>query len=108
MTPQEFLKAWLRVTLPDKSQWDVPLMAIARNRAEHYKSEYGGDVAKSLQKDTVPLFCEDENEVADWAANNMNWSDVEKYARRVKTKEPKVDYQEGWMNGAKKIVIEKE
>jgi hypothetical protein len=42
--------------MPDGSEWAYSVMDIARNRAEHYADEYGGDVERSLAEDTLPLF----------------------------------------------------
>jgi hypothetical protein len=92
----------LRVNMPDGSKWDVPVSVIAQNRAEYYASEFGGDVQKSLDEDTMPLFAADHYEVEDWAANNMNWSDVERVATLAVAGE--TDYQEGWVNGGKSVV----
>lgn len=97
------MKKYLRVDMPDGSKWDVPVEVIARNRAEHYKSEFGNDVEKSLTEDTMPLFDNDDYEIEDWAANNMNWSDVEIVAIIIDIPPPETDYQEGWVNGQKEI-----
>ena len=91
----------LIVTMPDGSRWGIPVDVIARNRAESYADEFGGDVGRSLAEDTVPLF-ENGDEVADWAANNMNWEDVVLHASLVSP--GSCDYQEGWMNGEKEVV----
>lgn len=98
------MKKYLRVTMPDGRQWDVPVDVIARNRAANYADEFGGDVERSLREDTLPLFDSDEYEIKDWAAGNMNWSDVETIAELVPGRVTPIDYQEGWMNGAKEIV----
>jgi hypothetical protein len=96
---------YLRVTMSDGSRWDVPVEVIARSRATYYASEFGGDAEKSLKEDTLPLFEEDSYEIEDWAASNMNWSDVAEVARRAPdVPKPEVDYQEGWLNGDKEIV----
>lgn len=94
---------YLRVEMPDGSKWDVPVCIIAQNRAEHYKGEFQDNVDLSLSQDTLPLFEEDDFEIHDWAANNMNWDEVEEFAKKV-TKKSKVDFQEGWINGEKEIV----
>lgn len=92
----------LVITMPDGSEWGVPVEIIARDRAESYAAEFDGDVDRSLKEDTLPLFAEDEYNVQDWAANNMNWDDVEKHARKIK--EPgSVDYQDGLINGDKSV-----
>lgn len=95
----------LRITMPDGSKWDVPVMAIARNRATFYAQEFGNDVERSLTEDTLPLFAEDEFEIRDWAANNMDWDDVADQAvLAVPSKLSERDKQRGWMNGAKEFV----
>jgi hypothetical protein len=91
----------LSIEMPDGSKWAVPVEVIAKDRASNYAHEFDGDVERSLAEDTMPLF-EDEYEVADWAANNMNWHEVSKYAFRIQDAPP-MDFQEGWMNGAKSV-----
>ena len=87
---------------PDGSVWGVPVELIARDRAKHYAHEFGGDIERSLREDTWPCFA-DEFEIADWAQNNMNWSDVQSSAKCI-TSAPEPDFQEGWMNGDKHII----
>ena len=100
---KDFNKVFMRVTMEDGSRYDVPVMVIATNRAEHYKDEFGGDLQRSLDEDTLPLFEQDEFEIQDWAQNNMNWDEVE--GKATKVEEPvKIDFQEGWMNGEKEFV----
>jgi len=91
----------LFVTMPDESVWAVPVEIIARNRAAHYAHECGGDIERSLAEDTMPLFEHDPYEVEDWAANNMNWSDVVEHA--VLVEQGETDYEEGWANGEKEV-----
>ncbi len=93
---------FLRVTMPDSSRWDVPVWVISDDRANSYVDEFNGSHERSLSEDTIPLFEEDEYEIVDWAANNMNWEDVEEWA--VCAKDAVVDLDEGWANGSKKIV----
>ena len=93
---------YLRVTMEDGSEYDIPVRVIAEDRAEQCKDEFYGDLHRSLNEDTNPLFESDSYEIEDWAANNMNWSDVESVA--VKVSNGSVDFQEGWVNGDKKIV----
>ncbi|MEB6632763.1 hypothetical protein [Kluyvera cryocrescens] len=91
----------LHVTMPDNSVWAVPVQLIATNRAEYYAKEFGGDIQRSLAEDTLPLFRADDYEIEDWAANNMNWRDVQHAARCVTL--GGVDYDEGWTNGDKNV-----
>jgi len=85
------------VTMEDNSRWAIPVSIIANQRAEFYKAEFDGDLQRSLDEDTAPLFESDHYEIADWAKNNMNWSDVVKVAECVTPAE--IDFQDGWFNG---------
>lgn len=90
--------------MSDGSQWDIPVSEIAANRARHYANEFGGDVHKSLDKDTLPLFESDPGAITDWAANNMNWDDVSHLAVLVIESVQRIDFQEGWVNGKKELL----
>jgi hypothetical protein len=88
------------VEMPDGSRWGVPVAVIAAHRAAEYASEFGGDVGRSLDEDTWPVFEADSYDVHDWASGNMNWADVADAAIRLPDQAAPVDYQEGWVNGA--------
>ena len=88
----------LVITMPD-GDWAVPVSIIAEDRAAYYAPEYGGDPARSLAEDTEPLFASDDYEIRDWAANNMNWDEVEPHAHKVPGTTPTVDRDHFWANG---------
>ena len=96
---------YLKVEMPDGSCWGVPVAVIARNRAECYKDEFGGDVERSLTEDTMLLFM-DEYEILDWASNNMNWDEVEQYAIKLSDRPAMTarSWQKGWVDGDREIV----
>jgi len=83
------------VTMPNGSKWGVPVWVIAYHRVDYYRSR--GDEVKEALQETKELF-EDRYEIHDWAANNMDWSDVESEAGLIEDAQP-VDKQEGWVNG---------
>ena len=89
---------YLRVTMPDNSKWDVPARLIAHDRAKYYAEK-----GESYQEE-YDYVINDDSELIDWAAGNMNWSDVKDMAMKIELPEPKVDYQEGWVNGEKEII----
>jgi hypothetical protein len=97
-------KQFLQVTMPDGTKWNVPVDIIARNRAMYYASSFGNDVQRSLNEDTLPLFEGSVQEIHDWATTNMDWRDVSGVACKVH--EPFVDYEEGWLNGRWKVLVE--
>lgn len=89
------------VTMENGQKWAISVERIAFNRAHYYEKNDGISFDESLKNDTIPLFESDDYEIKDWAQNNMNWSDVEKYAKLVD--EGECDFQEGWVNGEKEI-----
>lgn len=95
-------KQHLRVTMPDLTKWDVPVMAIIQHRAEHYS---GGDALKRTKEYFTASDGEpDLDEISDWAENNMNWEEVASVAKRAEEDEDEPDYEDGWINGPKEIV----
>lgn len=90
----------LEVVMPDGSTWAIPLAVVAQSRARAFAARYNGDQAASLEA-TNKRFAAEEYDAIDWASNNMNWSDVASCAVRLKG--PTVDYQEGWVNGPKRV-----
>jgi hypothetical protein len=94
------LPRYFTVKQTDGSIWGVPFEIIARNRAEFYASEFDGDVERSLQEDTLPLFLAHPGQIADWATNQMDWSDFDGHQVQLSPPEP-VDFKEGWLSGEK-------
>jgi len=94
----------LRVTMPDGSKWDVPADAVARNRAKHYAdTKTHGASWQARFDDEYAYTMDEDDELVDWAKNNMNWSDVEVVAVRSAVPAD-VDFEEGWANGEMKVV----
>jgi hypothetical protein len=88
---------YLRVTMPDESEWEVPASVIAQNRAEYYA--IGPKAFEKALQETM----KSHDTLKDWASDNMNWKDVMGFAKRIK--HPEVpNYQFGWVNGPKEIV----
>ncbi len=96
---------FLKVTMPDGSKWKVPVRIIAEHRARYYSEKEHISFEQSLKFGTLPLFEEEPYEIGDWSSNNMDWTDVEKHAIRIKDKGLSAeDLQEGWVNGEKEII----
>lgn len=91
--------------LRDGSEWAVPVDVIARSRAAHYADEHDGNIEDSLKFDTLPLFKASSYEVEDWAANNMNWSDLAPHARQIKPPVPLsyADFQDALLADDKEV-----
>lgn len=97
---------YLSVIQKDGSLWGVPVDAIALDRATHYANEFDGNVQRSLNEDTLPLFAAEPYEIQDWAVNQMNWSDFGEKAIKLKDAPAltKDDFQYAWMENDKKFV----
>jgi hypothetical protein len=92
----------LQIEMPDGSWWSVPARVIAENRARYYAAS---DSDTTFEKE-FDFTLRDADELTDWASNNMNWADVAQHARRVEIPSASVDYQEGWVNGEKRVIRE--
>lgn len=73
----------------DDASFQIETMVIAAHRAnymfEHVRDEY--PTIEEALAGTVKLF-EDEEEIADWAAFNMQWSDLAGQAMMIEAKGP--------------------
>ena len=101
------MKKIIRIEMPDGSLWDVPAEIVAHNRAKYYADKDTGETCG--EKHTKAYLHEleytlrDDDELTDWAANNMNWEDVQASATMYQA--GSCDYQEGWVNGHKTIIV---
>lgn len=83
------MKTTLRITMPNGDKWDVPMEPIYKLWRKDHTSEEDALVEIGF--------------LIDWATNNLNWSDVEPFAR-IAVPGPVVDLQEGWVNGRKELL----
>lgn len=97
------MKKYLVVTMPDNSEWAVPVELIARNRAKCIAQD--GDI-ESAYAQTVQDFEDDESEIGDWASGNMDWRHVRESAIRISSDPMRCVFQHGWMTGAKRFIDE--
>ena len=93
---------YLTIEMSDGRVWAIPTTFIALNRASHYADEFDGNVSRSMEEDTLPLFEMDDYEVRDWASGNMDWDDVQQVAFVVARNNP-YDYQSDWIRNEKTV-----
>lgn len=100
-------RQFLRITMNNGSKWDIPCDIIADHRARYYTLEEIGDLTSKEARDYYNEEMEyalcHEDEIFDWAANNMNWDDVALWAVKVSDLEP--DLEDGLCNGEKEIIV---
>lgn len=99
------MKKYLLVEMPDFSVRRVPVQVIADAYTDYYAERDGQDREK-VKAQTERLFTTHEFEIEDWAANNMDWDEIEPHAVRVSAGE--VDYQAGWESGKKCVTDDEE
>lgn len=88
----------IHITMPDGSIWAVPAEIVAESLAFHHAKADG----VAYLKEDYDNALSDHQLLLEWAENNMNWKDVAQAAFQVSP--GRVDYQEGWVNGAKRIM----
>lgn len=106
------MEKFILVTMPDGSIWKVRAERVIVDRATYYAQQ---DSAKG-ERPYEEIFDEEytygrghNEEILDWAANNMNWSDVAHGAVKLPQPEKQLtpeQFQEGWVNGKKQIIEE--
>ena len=91
--------------MPDGSKWSVCARYIAEHRARYYTDldKEAGRESDTMFGDEVTHALNNHDTLMDWAANNMNWFDVSRYATLVKDIS-NTDFQEGWVNGEKEVI----
>ena len=94
------------VTMSNGDQYGVPAEVIADNYAKYYES--CGEDYKENYDAMIYWFDTDDFEFADWAKNNMGWSDVLDKAALVKRIQPEPDLEDGWVNGEYRYYREEE
>lgn len=86
------------VTMSNGDQYGVPAEVIADNYAKYCEKFYGEDYKENFDA-MIEWFDTNDYEFADWAKDNMNWSDVSDKAILVKHIQPEPDFEDGWVNG---------
>ena len=93
------MRKYIRVKMNDGTIWDVPATLVATDRADYYDEKEPG-----CWQEEYDFTMEEEDELLDWALNNMNWGDVVEHAKMVGRNEEASDYQKGWVNGEHEVV----
>lgn len=98
------MKNLITMKMPDGTTWAVDVEDVVISRADHYKSEFDGDITRSMDEDTIPLFEESEYEIMDWAFNNMNWDNF-KCPRKIADAPALTprDFQDAWCSADKDL-----
>jgi hypothetical protein len=95
----------LRVKFSNGDEFSIPTRIIAENRANYYSEVDGYEKESNEWEQEVQYAMNDEYEIEDWAANNMNWDELEPFATLL-DKSEEFDYEDEWGEADKKVVID--
>lgn len=87
--------------------FDIPAQVIAEERAKYYAgvdSKDGLMTFDEAYKRELQYTLGDDSELLDWAGNNTNWTDVEKYAVKVEVPEILPDLNRSWLTASRKVI----
>jgi len=88
--------------------YKIPADAIGKHRAQYYaeldSGKSAGDEYDKVYQNEFQIGMDDDIELADWAANNMNWEDVSDHVVSVKSVE--LDIYDEWCNAEMEILDE--
>jgi hypothetical protein len=83
----------IKIQFPNGDIFYVPSTVIAENRANYYSSVDGYEIGSNEWQEEVNYALNTEYEIEDWLRNNMNWNDLEPYAKEEEEYE-EIDYEE--------------
>lgn len=89
---------FVHIHQPNGCVFEIPVEVIAANRAAYYHDKFKESefpTLESAREDTDGLFADDAYEIKDWAANNMNWDELQQHARLVRFTPPDMQWQDG-------------
>lgn len=101
---EERMKRIYAITTTEGDVWGIPAEVIADNYAKYYESR--GENYQENYDAMLQWFDSNDFEFADWAKDNMNWSDVKDKAFLVKRQYFGNDFDESWTNGEYEYIRE--
>lgn len=86
------------VKMSNGDMYGIPAILIADNYAKYYETVCGESYQESFDT-MMKWFDTGDYQFADWAKENMNWSEVESSAILIRSEKAKIDFQDEWVNG---------
>lgn len=69
------MEEYIYFRLEDGREFRLPILVVAKHRAEFYSKYDGISFEESLNEDTIPLFKSAPYEIKDWLVSNMDYQD---------------------------------
>ena len=83
----------LKIRFPNGDIFKVPASVIAKDRANYYADIDGYEIDSNDWLNEFELAMNDEFELKDWLAGNMDWCDLEPHATKVDEKGTETYYE---------------
>jgi hypothetical protein len=83
--------------------YEVPAYHIAQARADYYADTDGYEINSQEWLDELNRTLEDEFLLFDWVQNDMDWEDLQLFAKRIE--ENDIDLDDEWNEGNHTISI---
>lgn len=90
---------YVRVKMPDGTQWDIPAIYVAHHRAAHYCVPSGIQYL-AIYDSTLA----DSQLLLSWAENELTWEEIQHAATRVDIKPDPSSYHDAWPKALKGII----
>jgi hypothetical protein len=105
---EKIMAKTMRVTFENGEVWDVPAAVVAKSRASFYaldEGEKGTDEYDAYFDIEFKFTLSNNDQLSDWSANNMNWSDLAPHAVRAEMPPVKPDYEDLWSSAQKEYIV---
>lgn len=91
------MKNFIQIALKTGHVYEIPTSTVVDNRAAYYHAQRPDEfpTLESAKEDTIGLF-DDASQIADWAANNMNWSELAPTSKLIRFNPPT---EQPWHDG---------
>lgn len=87
------MEKYLKIKCTDGGLFIVPTLVIAENRANYYSKIDGYEIESNEWQNEIEYAMNDEYELKDWIQENMNWTDLEPFAKEFEEENSELDYQ---------------
>lgn len=103
-------KKFIIITFSNGEKYKIPAEFIAVARAKYYADlDSRRDINikyDEIYQQELEYSLNNNDEILDWADNNMNWEDVKDVTTFIEQIKEEINYEKEWTNSEKEIVEE--
>lgn len=103
----------VRITFSNGETYEIPALKIGNNRGKYFADKQFGhqDITEAPDPQWTNIYraerdiaIKDNEQLIDWAENNMNWEDIESDAVLIPVDNSDLDKHAEWLKNEKTIV----